>query len=114
MVTVASTAHTMGSVDTADLNFATGGDRKYSPWGAYGQSKAANILFAKVSMRTLTTHHSPLTTHHSPLTPHHSTFTLTLHPNPNPGGAGTGAGGAGGAGDARRRRGGHGAWRGAW
>ena len=38
----------MGSVDTADLNFATGGDRKYSPWGAYGQSKAANILFAKV------------------------------------------------------------------
>ena len=48
MVTVASTAHTMGSVDTADLNFATGGDRKYSPWGAYGQSKAANILFAKV------------------------------------------------------------------
>jgi len=47
VVTVASTAHTMGSVDTADLNFATGGDRKYSPWGAYGQSKAANILFAK-------------------------------------------------------------------
>ena len=47
MVTVASTAHTMGSVDTADLNFATGGDRKYSPWGAYYQSKAANILFAK-------------------------------------------------------------------
>ena len=46
VVTVASTAHTMGSVDTGDLNFATG-DRKYSPWGAYGQSKAANILFAK-------------------------------------------------------------------
>lgn len=45
VVTVASTAHTMGSVDTADLNFARG--RKYSPWGAYGQSKAANILFAK-------------------------------------------------------------------
>eukprot|EP00964_Phaeocystis_antarctica_P014428 scaffold7937_cov52-Phaeocystis_antarctica.AAC.2 len=60
----------MGTVDTVDLNFATGGDRKYSPWGAYGQSKAANILFAKVSMRTLTTHHSP--------------FTLHLHPNPNP------------------------------
>ena len=44
VVTVASTAHTMGSVDTSDLSFAT---RKYSPWGAYGQSKAANILFAK-------------------------------------------------------------------
>ena len=45
VVTVASTAHTMGSVDVADLNFRNG--RKYSPWGAYGQSKAANILFAK-------------------------------------------------------------------
>ena len=44
VVTVASTAHTMGSVDSADLNFA---ERKYTPWGAYGQSKAANILFAK-------------------------------------------------------------------
>jgi NAD(P)-dependent dehydrogenase (short-subunit alcohol dehydrogenase family) len=45
VVTVASTAHTMGSVDPSDLNFAHG--RKYSAWGAYGQSKAANILFAK-------------------------------------------------------------------
>lgn len=45
VVTVASTAHTMGSVDTSDLSFTHG--RKYSPWGAYGQSKAANILFAK-------------------------------------------------------------------
>ena len=45
VVTVASTAHAMGSVDTSDLNFAHG--RKYSAWGAYGQSKAANILFAK-------------------------------------------------------------------
>ena len=45
IVTVASTAHTMGSVDVDDLNFRSG--RKYTPWGAYGQSKAANILFAK-------------------------------------------------------------------
>ena len=45
VVTVASTAHTMGQVDTTDLFFKEG--RKYSPWGAYGQSKAANILFAK-------------------------------------------------------------------
>ena len=45
VVTVASSAHTMGAVDTADLSFA--GARKYTPWGAYGQSKAANILFAK-------------------------------------------------------------------
>ena len=45
VVTVASTAHTMGAVDVGDLNYARG--RKYSAWGAYGQSKAANILFAK-------------------------------------------------------------------
>lgn len=44
IVTVASTAHTMGMVDTKDLFFET---RKYQPWSAYGQSKAANILFAK-------------------------------------------------------------------
>ena len=44
VVTVASTAHTMGSVESADLYFV---ERKYTPWGAYGQSKAANILFAK-------------------------------------------------------------------
>merc|ERR1712087_588645 len=45
VVNVASTAHTMGFVDVGDLNFSRG--RKYSAWGAYGQSKAANILFAK-------------------------------------------------------------------
>jgi len=45
VVTVASTAHTMGSVDVSDPCFEHG--RKYTPWGAYGQSKAANILFAK-------------------------------------------------------------------
>ena len=44
VVTVASTAHTMGTVDTEDLFFTS---RKYSAWGAYGQSKACNILFAK-------------------------------------------------------------------
>ena len=47
VVTVASTAHRQPwvSVDTSDLSFDKG--RKYTPWGAYGQSKAANILFAK-------------------------------------------------------------------
>mmetsp|Transcript_36774 Transcript_36774/g.64766 ORF Transcript_36774/g.64766 Transcript_36774/m.64766 type:complete len:333 (+) Transcript_36774:65-1063(+) len=44
VVTLASTAHSFGSVDTGDLFFKT---RKYKPWAAYGQSKAANILFAK-------------------------------------------------------------------
>jgi len=45
VVTLASTAHTFGVVDTANLHFAAG--RAYTPWGAYGQSKMANIMFAK-------------------------------------------------------------------
>lgn len=45
VVTVASTAHSMGELDLEDLNYGAG--RSYSPWGAYGQSKLANILFAK-------------------------------------------------------------------
>ena len=45
IVTVASTAHSFGSLDVEDLNYSK--DRIYTPWGAYGQSKLANILFAK-------------------------------------------------------------------
>merc|ERR1719223_1219747 len=45
MITVASTAHTFGSLDMKDLSYSK--DRIYTPWGAYGQSKLANILFAK-------------------------------------------------------------------
>jgi len=45
VVTVASEAHRTGRLDFDDLNFSI--DRKYSPWGAYGQSKLANVLFAK-------------------------------------------------------------------
>lgn len=45
VVTVASTAHTFGSLDMKDLSYSK--DRIYTPWGAYGQSKLANILFAK-------------------------------------------------------------------
>ena len=47
VVTVASTAHTFGTVDVGDLHYSDGGERKYSAWGAYGQSKLANVLFAK-------------------------------------------------------------------
>ena len=48
VVTVASTAHTFGQIDISNLNYDdTKGPRSYSPWGAYGQSKLANILFAK-------------------------------------------------------------------
>jgi NAD(P)-dependent dehydrogenase (short-subunit alcohol dehydrogenase family) len=44
IVVVSSMAHKLGSVDINDVHFKNG--RKYSPWGAYGQSKMANILFA--------------------------------------------------------------------
>ena len=55
VVTVASTAHSFGQLDFQNLNYDTesnndsdsASDRSYSAWGAYGQSKLANILFAK-------------------------------------------------------------------
>jgi WW domain-containing oxidoreductase len=50
IVTVASTAHSFGQLNFANLNYdtdATKEKRKYSSWGAYGQSKLANIIFAK-------------------------------------------------------------------
>lgn len=43
VVTVSSSAHRMGSIDLADLNY---DHRRYSAWPAYGQSKLANLLFA--------------------------------------------------------------------
>ena len=45
VVTLASTAHTFGAIDLDDLHYGKG--RTYAPWAAYGQSKLANILFAK-------------------------------------------------------------------
>jgi len=45
VVTVASTAHEGGDIDKDDINYSEA--RKYTPWGAYSQSKLANILFAK-------------------------------------------------------------------
>ena len=46
IVTVASAAHRFGEFDSFDdLNYKS--KRMYSPWGAYGQSKLANVLFAK-------------------------------------------------------------------
>ncbi|MDT8322624.1 MAG: SDR family oxidoreductase [Bacteroidota bacterium] len=41
IVNVASIAHTRGSIDFENLN----GEREYDPYGAYAQSKLANILF---------------------------------------------------------------------
>jgi protochlorophyllide reductase len=42
VVSVSSNAHRFGKVDPDDLCYST---RKYTAWGAYGQSKAANLLF---------------------------------------------------------------------
>jgi len=41
VVTVSSQAHRMGRIRFDDLM----GERRYDPWGAYGQSKLANLLF---------------------------------------------------------------------
>jgi len=43
VVTVASLAHRAGKIHFDDLQMA----KKYKPWDAYGQSKLANILFAR-------------------------------------------------------------------
>ncbi|MEL6890007.1 MAG: oxidoreductase [Actinomycetota bacterium] len=43
VVTISSQAHRSGQIDLDDLH-ASG---KYSPWGAYGQSKLANLLFMR-------------------------------------------------------------------
>jgi NAD(P)-dependent dehydrogenase (short-subunit alcohol dehydrogenase family) len=42
VVTHSSEAHRRGRIDFDDLQ----GEREYSAWGAYGQSKLANLLFA--------------------------------------------------------------------
>ncbi|MEU4739606.1 oxidoreductase [Actinosynnema sp. NPDC023658] len=44
VVTVSSLAHQAGRLDLADPNYEA---RRYTPWGAYGQSKLANLLFAR-------------------------------------------------------------------
>lgn len=43
VVTISSQAHRRGKIDLDHLD----GTGKYSPWGAYGQSKLANLLFMR-------------------------------------------------------------------
>ncbi|MGY1715908.1 oxidoreductase [Geodermatophilus sp. SYSU D01106] len=57
VVTVSSTAHRMGAIDLADLNWER---RPYSPERAYGQSKLANLLFTLELQRRLTAAGSPV------------------------------------------------------
>jgi len=42
VINVSSAAHTMNGINWDDINW----EKKYKPWGAYGQSKTANILFS--------------------------------------------------------------------
>ena len=53
VVTVASQAHRMGRMNFDDLM----GERKYRSWGAYGQSKLANLLFTAELQRHLDQEH---------------------------------------------------------
>jgi len=57
VVTVASGAHRMGSIDFDDLNWER---KRYSAWRAYGQSKLANLLFTSELQRRLTDAGSPV------------------------------------------------------
>jgi NAD(P)-dependent dehydrogenase (short-subunit alcohol dehydrogenase family) len=50
VVTISSTAHRMGKLRRDDLNWEGGGYRR---WGAYGQSKLANLLFTLELQRRL-------------------------------------------------------------
>ena len=50
IVNVSSTMHKYGSMNFQDLM----GEKSYSPWGAYGQSKLANLLFTYEFARKLT------------------------------------------------------------
>ncbi len=56
VVTVSSTLHRRGTMNFDDLQ----GERKYSPWGAYGQSKLANLMFCFELQRRATAAESAL------------------------------------------------------
>lgn len=53
VVVVSSSAHRAGRVMVSDLN---GDGRRYSAWGAYSQSKLANLLFARELQRRADEH----------------------------------------------------------
>jgi NAD(P)-dependent dehydrogenase (short-subunit alcohol dehydrogenase family) len=56
IVNVSSTAHRAGRIDFDDLH----GERRYARWGAYGQSKLANLLFTFELARRLEAAGHPL------------------------------------------------------
>ncbi|MEM1331944.1 MAG: SDR family NAD(P)-dependent oxidoreductase, partial [Actinomycetota bacterium] len=56
VVSIASLAHRSGRMNLDDLD-ASG---KYSPWGAYGRSKLANLLFTRELQRRMTDSGRPI------------------------------------------------------
>ncbi|GAA2728735.1 oxidoreductase [Cellulomonas aerilata] len=57
VVVVSSAGHRMGRIDLEDLGWER---RPYRPWRAYGQSKLANLLFARELDRRLRAHGDPV------------------------------------------------------
>jgi NAD(P)-dependent dehydrogenase (short-subunit alcohol dehydrogenase family) len=57
VVTLSSPAHRIGRIDLDDLNWER---RRYRRWGAYGQSKLADLIFAYELHRRLTAAGSPV------------------------------------------------------
>ena len=57
VVTLSSGAHRAGRIHLDDLNWER---RRYQRWGAYGQSKLANLMFAYELQRRLAAAQSPL------------------------------------------------------
>jgi NAD(P)-dependent dehydrogenase (short-subunit alcohol dehydrogenase family) len=57
VVSVSSMAHTIGKINLDDLNWER---RRYRRWGAYGQSKLANLLFSSELQRRLAAADSPV------------------------------------------------------
>jgi NAD(P)-dependent dehydrogenase (short-subunit alcohol dehydrogenase family) len=57
VVTISSYVHRTGRIDVADLNWQR---RRYRRWGAYGQSKLANLMFAYELHRRLVANRSAL------------------------------------------------------
>lgn len=51
VVVLSSTAHTFGEIDLDDISYSRG--RAYTPWGAYGQSKLANLMYARELSRRM-------------------------------------------------------------
>ncbi|MFN2517729.1 MAG: oxidoreductase [Jatrophihabitantaceae bacterium] len=57
VVTLSSYAHRVGKINIDDLNWER---RRYQRWGAYGQSKLANLMFAYELQRRLAATGSPV------------------------------------------------------